>query len=134
MTHMMQYRSLTNWVPSLAAGMALLALAACAVGPNYHRPDAPTAPAYKEDQGWTPAVPAQVTNVHKTTLVFDWSVPLKVGTQAVSINGTLYWIGENDSFPAWALISLIIVVVLGMGIGITAQRRRIARDEADETW
>jgi NodT family efflux transporter outer membrane factor (OMF) lipoprotein len=38
----------------------LLLLAACKVGPNYHRPDAPVAPAFKEDQGWKPAVPAQV--------------------------------------------------------------------------
>ena len=31
------------------AGMTLLALAGCTVGPNYHKPDAPTAPAFKED-------------------------------------------------------------------------------------
>ncbi len=35
-----------------------LALSACAVGPDYHRPDAVTPPAFKEVQGWTPAVPA----------------------------------------------------------------------------
>ena len=40
--------------------LALLALAACAVGPNYRRPDAPTAPAYKEDQGWKPATPGEI--------------------------------------------------------------------------
>jgi len=39
---------------------ALLLLAACKVGPNYRRPDVPVASAYKEDQGWKPAVPAQV--------------------------------------------------------------------------
>lgn len=31
------------------AGMTLLALAGCTVGPNYHKPDAPTAPAFRED-------------------------------------------------------------------------------------
>ena len=60
MTHMMQHRPFTNWLRSLAAGTALLALAACAVGPNYHRPDAPTAPAYKEDRGWKPATPGEI--------------------------------------------------------------------------
>jgi NodT family efflux transporter outer membrane factor (OMF) lipoprotein len=44
---------------SLAA-LSLLLLSACKVGPDYHRPDAPAAAAYKEDQGWKPAVPAQV--------------------------------------------------------------------------
>jgi NodT family efflux transporter outer membrane factor (OMF) lipoprotein len=33
-------------------------LAACAVGPNYHRPPLETPPAFKEVQGWTPARPA----------------------------------------------------------------------------
>ena len=32
----------------------------CKVGPNYRRPDAPVASAYKEDQAWKPAVPAQI--------------------------------------------------------------------------
>jgi len=38
----------------LAAG----ALTACEVGPNYHRPEAPTPQAYKEIAGWTPANPS----------------------------------------------------------------------------
>ena len=46
-------------IPSSLALCALL-LSGCKVGPNYHRPDAPAAPAYKEDQGWKPAVPAQI--------------------------------------------------------------------------
>jgi len=37
-----------------------LLLAACAVGPNYHRPAAPVVPAYKEDQGWKPATPGEI--------------------------------------------------------------------------
>ncbi|HVS77504.1 MAG TPA: efflux transporter outer membrane subunit, partial [Steroidobacteraceae bacterium] len=37
-----------------------LALSACAVGPNYHRPGAPPSPVFKEGQGWTPAAPAQI--------------------------------------------------------------------------
>jgi NodT family efflux transporter outer membrane factor (OMF) lipoprotein len=38
------------------AGLAF-ALAGCAVGPNYHRPSAPTPPAFKEAAGWTPSHP-----------------------------------------------------------------------------
>jgi NodT family efflux transporter outer membrane factor (OMF) lipoprotein len=33
-------------------------LAACEVGPNYHRPPVETPPAFKEADGWTPAQPA----------------------------------------------------------------------------
>ena len=39
---------------------AMLLLSACAVGPNYRRPDAPVAGDYKENKDWKPAVPAQV--------------------------------------------------------------------------
>lgn len=38
--------------------ISLLALSACAVGPNYQRPTVETPPAYKETNGWTPAQPA----------------------------------------------------------------------------
>jgi NodT family efflux transporter outer membrane factor (OMF) lipoprotein len=40
-------------------GVAALAfaLAGCAVGPDYHRPSAPTPPAFKEAAGWTPSHP-----------------------------------------------------------------------------
>ena len=47
---------------ALAAAACALSLSACAVGPNYHRPAAPPAPAFKEGQGWTPATPAQITD------------------------------------------------------------------------
>jgi NodT family efflux transporter outer membrane factor (OMF) lipoprotein len=38
--------------------VALLALSACAVGPNYKRPTVDAPPAFKEAQGWAPAAPA----------------------------------------------------------------------------
>ena len=47
--------------PSLAAAACVLALDACAVGPNYHRPSVPPAPAFKEGQGWAPATAAQIS-------------------------------------------------------------------------
>jgi NodT family efflux transporter outer membrane factor (OMF) lipoprotein len=45
---------------ALAGLAALLSLAACAVGPSYHRPTAAQDPAFKEDQGWQPANPGQI--------------------------------------------------------------------------
>jgi len=41
---------------------ALLALSACAVGPDYHRPDAPIPSAYKESKDWKPAEPKAVND------------------------------------------------------------------------
>lgn len=41
----------------LLLGLLTTALAACAVGPDYKRPDAPVAPAYKEAGDWLSATP-----------------------------------------------------------------------------
>jgi NodT family efflux transporter outer membrane factor (OMF) lipoprotein len=40
-----------------AAAALAFGLGGCAVGPNYHRPSAPTPPAFKEAEGWTPSHP-----------------------------------------------------------------------------
>jgi NodT family efflux transporter outer membrane factor (OMF) lipoprotein len=55
----------THAKPASACTLALvlapaLILAGCAVGPNYHRPTAPVAAAFKEDKGWKPATPGQI--------------------------------------------------------------------------
>ena len=42
--------------------LALAGLSGCMVGPNYHRPAAPTPPAYKESQGWAPAQPSDAAD------------------------------------------------------------------------
>lgn len=56
---------------ALVAAACVLALSACAVGPNYHRPAAPPAPAFKEGQGWTPAAPAQIANAQWWSIYDD---------------------------------------------------------------
>ena len=48
---------------TLAFAGAVATLAGCAVGPDYHRPDAPTASSYKETPaGWKLAEPADRTD------------------------------------------------------------------------
>jgi len=44
---------------SLGAGMMVASLAACSVGPDYHRPPAILATKYKEAEGWKPAEPKE---------------------------------------------------------------------------
>jgi hypothetical protein len=80
----------------------------------------------------SPVTPPMVKDVHRRTHIFNWVVPVQVGSTPVSVNGTLYWVGKSGGgFPAWALISMIVIVVVGLGFGITVQRRRIARAEAE---
>ena len=49
----------------------LLALAGCAVGPNYHRPAAPVSQRFKEAEGWKPAEPRQAASGTDWWSVFD---------------------------------------------------------------
>jgi NodT family efflux transporter outer membrane factor (OMF) lipoprotein len=46
---------------STTALVAVLALAGCAIGPNYHRPDVPKAAAWRENSDWKPATPAAIS-------------------------------------------------------------------------
>src|SRR5271170_1603245 len=50
-------RRSTRWL-SLAAGLTVVA--ACAVGPDYHRPKFDAAPGYKEAGDWKPSEPSDV--------------------------------------------------------------------------
>ena len=56
---------------ALIAMACALALSACAVGPNYHRPAAPPAGVFKEGQGWTPAAPAQISPTQQWWMIYD---------------------------------------------------------------
>jgi NodT family efflux transporter outer membrane factor (OMF) lipoprotein len=47
--------------PGFAALALLIAITGCTVGPNYHRPTAPTTPQFKEAAGWQPAQPLDQT-------------------------------------------------------------------------
>lgn len=50
--------------------LAAATLAGCAVGPTYHRPTLPLAPAFKE-KGWAPAAPADLSPREDWWSVFD---------------------------------------------------------------
>jgi NodT family efflux transporter outer membrane factor (OMF) lipoprotein len=48
-----------------------LVVSGCAVGPNYHRPEAQTPPVYKELAGWKPATPADTRNRGAWWSIYD---------------------------------------------------------------
>ena len=55
----------------LTAAVPILALNACAVGPNYKRPSVETPPAFKEAAGWAPAKPADAVDKGDWWSMFD---------------------------------------------------------------
>src|ERR1700761_3931485 len=43
-----------------------------------------------------PLTPPEVKNKSKLTLIFDWQVPIEVGTRKGTISGELYWTPESS--------------------------------------
>ena len=80
---------------AIAVTLALV-LAACAVGPNYHRPAAPVATAYKEDQGWKPATPGQIQSdkpwwsIYDDPLLDSLERQVEVSNQTLKANEAAY--------------------------------------------
>ena len=80
-----------------SAALALaLTLAACAVGPDYHRPAAPDAPAYKEEQGWKPATPGEISSdqpwwsIYEDPLLDSLERQVEVSNQTLKANEAAY--------------------------------------------
>jgi hypothetical protein len=75
------------------------------------------------------ATPQQVTDEDKRTKVFDWKVPMTVGTRPAAIRGDLYWQpGSSSGAPAGAIVAFgIFVLVTGAFMGVVTLRRRRSR-------
>jgi len=82
----------------------------------------------------SPETPTQVTNVHRRTLVFDWYVPIQVGSTKGYLYGKLYWDAEKSfSFPIAAIIAFIVVVI-AVGVLVIVVRRRRGGAPPREAW
>ena len=82
------------------------------------------------------SLPPQVKDESKETKIFDYEIPIEVGTEPGAIQGTLTWVGQDESsFP----ILPVLVGVLGVGAGLVLlaiRRRRWATEDdgEDTTW
>lgn len=73
----------------LCLSMLLLGLAACEVGPDYRKPDAPIAASYKETQGWRPAQPKQAASDMPWWSIFEDPLLDQLESQVAVSNQTL---------------------------------------------
>lgn len=70
--------------------------------------------------------PPQVKDRGVRTKIFDWTVPLKVGTQSATITGVLEWTPRDDGggAPVGAIVALVVLVVGGAATVLVVRRRR----------
>jgi hypothetical protein len=84
--------------------------------------------------------PKQVTDKSKRTKVFDWKVPVQVGSTKGSVDGTLFWAGTADGgAPVGAIAGLGAIALLGLGAVVVVRRRRadegaVAGTAEAEAW
>jgi MYXO-CTERM domain-containing protein len=72
----------------------------------------------------SPAVPFQVKDQSKRTLVFDWKVPISVGPSKGAVDGQLFWTPESSKAPVSAFIIGGVIVLLGLLLVLVVRRRR----------
>ena len=81
-------------------------------------------------------VPPQVKDEDKRTKVFDWRVPVTIGSQRASLAGTLFWQpAESSGVPAGAVIALVALVLATLVLFLLTRRRRArARERPGQAW
>jgi len=75
-------------------------------------------------------VPPEVSDQHKKTKVFDYSIPLSVNGRPAKLTGTLYWLGTPKGAPTAAIVALIAVGVAALAFVLFVRRRRHPRPSA----
>jgi hypothetical protein len=72
----------------------------------------------------SPQLPPQVKDRDKRTLIFNWQVPIAVGTEKGNVDGQLFWAPETSSAPLAAILAGVGIVLLGVLLVLFTRRRR----------
>jgi len=72
----------------------------------------------------SPVTPPQVKDTGRRTKIFNWSVPISVGSQPGAINGELFWVPESSKAPTAAIVALGLIVLLAVAFVLFVRRRR----------
>lgn len=115
--------------------LALLSLlsAGCKVGPNYHRPDAPLANAWKEQAPWRTANPQDAIPKGSWWTIFNDAELSQYETTAIKANQTIE-VARNQLEQARASARITQSGLLPqIGSGLTTQRARTSANQPTAT-
>ena len=80
-------------------------------------------------------VPPQVKDEDKRTKVFDWRVPIRVGSQRAALTGALFWQPASASgVPTAAIAALAVLALATLALFVLTRRRRAARSRPRQAW
>jgi hypothetical protein len=74
----------------------------------------------------SPAVPPQVKDRSKRTLVFNWAVPIQVGAGRGAIHGSLFWTPEASKASLAVILIGVAIALGGLAFVLVVRRRRAA--------
>ena len=74
--------------------------------------------------------PPIVKDSGKRTRIFNYSVPIAVGSTPGRVTGTLWWVGDGGRPPGWAIPALVILVLGGGLLVILVRRQRAAEEQS----
>jgi hypothetical protein len=80
----------------------------------------------------SPLTPPEVKDKSKLTLIFDWQVPIEVGTRRGAISGQLYWTPESSKASIGVIVLGVAIAAAGLLFVLFVRRRR-ARMPTDGT-
>jgi hypothetical protein len=82
------------------------------------------------------SLPPQVKDKSRRTKVFDYAIPLRVGSQPASIRGTLFWQPDSGGgAPVGAIVGLVALALAALGTVVVVRRRRSRQSvEGAEAW
>jgi hypothetical protein len=73
----------------------------------------------------SPVTPPEVKNTGRRTKIFNWTVPIRIGTQPGAIHGELFWVPESDTgAPTAAIVALALIALAGVAVVLVVRRRR----------
>ncbi len=72
----------------------------------------------------SPVVPPEVKNKSKLTLIFNWQVPIEVGTRKGMIDGRLFWTPENSKASVAVIVLGVAIALAGLMFVLYVRRRR----------
>ncbi len=72
----------------------------------------------------SPLTPPEVKDKSKLTLIFDWQVPVAVGTRKGAISGELYWTPESSKASIGVIVLGVAIAVAGLLFVLFVRKRR----------
>jgi hypothetical protein len=79
----------------------------------------------------SPVTPPQVKDTSRRTKIFDWSVPIEVGTKRGVVRGELLWVSEGSKAPVAAIVAFAVILLLAAALVLAVRRRRASELPAE---